>query len=113
MTTKTILGSNFWSLILILQLVEGVGTIACALVSAFILLDFPSTSKRLTVAERGLAIARLESENVNTVTEDTPIMTSWEAMRKSAIDWRTWLFTLGYTVCLCDLWYDTYQLIAL
>lgn len=80
------------------QLVEGVGTIACAIIAMFILLDFPANTKRLTDAERRLAISRLEAENVNTLTEDSLPLTHMEALKRSVVDWRTWLFTLGYTV---------------
>ena len=64
----------------------------------FILLDVPATTKRFSEDERRIAVARLESENVVTVTEDNPRLTSMEALKQSFADWRTWLFTLGYTV---------------
>ncbi|KAK3672512.1 hypothetical protein LTR78_007562 [Recurvomyces mirabilis] len=85
-----------------LFIVEGVATAGFALIAAFLLPDFPANSKRLitrmTEAERELAISRLEADNVHLRTEDTPHLTSFQALSQSVRNWRTWIFVAGYMV---------------
>ena len=71
---------------------------ACAILGAFVLPDFPANSKRFTPRERELATRRLKEDNVITVTEDNPPLSAWTAIRQSLGDWRTWLLTFGYMV---------------
>ena len=47
-----------------LFIVEGVSTIGAALIAPFFLLDYPATSKRLTPAQRELAVARLRADGI-------------------------------------------------
>lgn len=81
-----------------MQIVEGAATIACALVSVFIIPDFPATWKRLSAREKSIATDRLLEQNVVTITEDTVPMSSVQALRASWTNWRTWLLTIGYMV---------------
>ncbi|KAJ5293586.1 hypothetical protein N7508_008407 [Penicillium antarcticum] len=81
-----------------LFIVEGAATIGVALISLFILPDFPATSKRLSAREREIAVARLATEIVTAITEDSERLTHWQAIFVSVKDWRTWAFTIGYMV---------------
>ena len=81
-----------------LFIVEGAATVGFALISFFILPDFPATTKRLSARERHIAIARLESDNVTAMTEDGERLSPWQAVLGSVKDWRTWMFVIGYMV---------------
>ncbi|KAE8368203.1 major facilitator superfamily domain-containing protein [Aspergillus caelatus] len=81
-----------------LFIVEGAATVGFALISFFILPDFPATTKRLSARERQIAIARLESDNVTAMTEDGERLSPWQAVLGSVKDWRTWMFVIGYMV---------------
>ncbi|KAJ6034069.1 hypothetical protein N7460_000017 [Penicillium canescens] len=81
-----------------LFIVEGAATIGVALISLFILPDFPATSRRLSAREREIAVTRLATENVTAITEDSERLTHWQAIVVSVKDWRTWAFTIGYMV---------------
>ncbi|KAF6803372.1 putative vitamin H transporter [Colletotrichum sojae] len=80
-----------------LFIVEGVATIGWAGISAFILLDFPSTSKRLTERERAIAVARLQEDNV-TVRDANEKLGKMKSFMLALRDWRTWGFIFGYMV---------------
>ncbi|KAI1257576.1 hypothetical protein MGN70_000619 [Eutypa lata] len=81
-----------------LFIVEGAATAGWALVSMFILLDFPANTKRLTERERKIAIARLREGNVATRTEDNASVGKRQSFMLALRDWRTWGFILGYMV---------------
>ncbi|PPJ55828.1 hypothetical protein CBER1_01610 [Cercospora berteroae] len=81
-----------------LFIVEGVATVGWAIVSYFILLDFPANTKKLSVRERELAISRLERDDVTGRNEDTPRITSLQALKQAVSSWRVWLLTAGYMV---------------
>ncbi|KAJ5914599.1 hypothetical protein N7504_003482 [Penicillium tannophilum] len=81
-----------------LFIVEGAATIGCALIALFILPDFPATSRGLSQRERHVAVARLATENVTAVTEDTALLSNWGAVKVAVRDWRTWVFVVGYMV---------------
>ncbi|KAF2770993.1 MFS general substrate transporter [Teratosphaeria nubilosa] len=81
-----------------LFIVEGAATAGWALISAFVLPDFPANTKRLSEREREIAISRLEADEVRNRTEDTPRLTSLQALAQSVRDWRTWLLVAGYMV---------------
>ncbi|EMD01017.1 hypothetical protein BAUCODRAFT_61784 [Baudoinia panamericana UAMH 10762] len=81
-----------------LFIVEGAATVGWAIISAFILPDFPANSKKFTERERELAISRLEADDVHGRTEDSPHLTSLQALGQSVRNWRTWLFVAGYMV---------------
>lgn len=81
-----------------LFIVEGAATVGWALISAFIIPDFPANTKRLSPRERELAIARLEADDVSNRSEDSPRLTSMEAIKQSLTSWRVWLLIAGYMV---------------
>ncbi|KAL4747041.1 hypothetical protein BDW72DRAFT_197099 [Aspergillus terricola var. indicus] len=79
-----------------LFIVEGAATAGWAIISTFLLLDYPGTSKRLTEREKAIAVARLQ-EGVTARSADEQIgklQGFWMACK----DWRTWGFTIGYMV---------------
>lgn len=80
-----------------LFIVEGVVTIGFAIISTFILLDFPANSKRLTQRERDIAVARLVEDSV-TVREEGGKVGKTKSFMLALSDWRTWGFTVGYMV---------------
>lgn len=80
-----------------LFVVEGVVTIGFAFISAFVLLDFPANSKRLTQRERDIAVARLIEDSV-TVREEGGKIGKAKSFALALLDWRTWGFTIGYMV---------------
>ncbi|RFU33998.1 hypothetical protein B7463_g2337, partial [Scytalidium lignicola] len=80
-----------------LFIVEGAATIACAIISAFFLPDFPATTKRFSVREKEIAIERLIDDQISTRTEDSQPMRAWDSVWNSLTNWRTWLLTIGYT----------------
>lgn len=83
-----------------LFIVEGAATVGFAIISLFILPDFPATSRRLSEREKHIAVARLATENVTAFTEDSEEMSNWEAVIVSVKDWRTWSFVVGYMVSI-------------
>ncbi|KAF0319185.1 vitamin H transporter [Colletotrichum asianum] len=80
-----------------LFIVEGVATIGWAGISAFILLDFPATSTRLTPREREIAVARLQKDSV-TVRNADEKLGKGKSFMLALRDWRTWGFIFGYMV---------------
>lgn len=80
-----------------LFIVEGAATAGWAIVSAFLLLDFPANSKRLTDRERAIAIARLQEDSVTVRGEGEKIGKA-KSFMLALRDWRTWAFILGYMV---------------
>ncbi|CAI0647413.1 unnamed protein product [Colletotrichum noveboracense] len=80
-----------------LFIVEGVATIGWAGISAFILLDFPATSTRLTPRQREIAVARLQEDNV-TVRNADEKLGKGKSFMLALRDWRTWGFIFGYMV---------------
>jgi MFS family permease len=81
-----------------LFIVEGAATIGIALIALFVLPDFPANSRRLSEREKHVAVARLATENVTAMTEDSERLTHWKAVVMSVRDWRTWMFIIGYMV---------------
>ncbi|KAL2814878.1 major facilitator superfamily domain-containing protein [Aspergillus cavernicola] len=79
-----------------LFIVEGAATAGVSIIAAFTLLDFPSSTSRLTPQERDLAVARIAADSMAMVTDDTPTLTHLEALKISVSNWRTWLFVVGY-----------------
>ncbi|EHA26635.1 hypothetical protein ASPNIDRAFT_134002 [Aspergillus niger ATCC 1015] len=76
----------------------GVYISAAILSGAFGSLLAAATSKRLSERERYVAITRLATDNVTSLTEDSPELSHWHAVVESAKDWRTWGFVIGYMV---------------
>lgn len=81
-----------------LFIIEGAATVGFALISLFILPDFPATSRHLSERERQVAVARLTAENVTAATEDSEHLSNLGACKVACRDWRTWAFIVGYMV---------------
>lgn len=81
-----------------LFIVEGVVTIAWALVSVFLLLDFPQNTASLSERERYIAINRLRESNVATNDGTGEKIGKRKSFILALADWRTWGFILGYMV---------------
>lgn len=86
-----------------LFIIEGVITIGFAMISIFILPDFPTTTRRLCDRERQIAVARLASQNVTATTADTEHLSNLDACKVACKDLRTWAFIIGYMVRRCSL----------
>lgn len=81
-----------------LFIVEGAATCGWALVAGFILPDFPTNTKKFNDKEKALALSRLQADDVHNRTEDSPRLTSLQAMKQSLASWRVWIMILGYMV---------------
>ncbi|KAL1387995.1 vitamin H transporter [Phyllosticta capitalensis] len=81
-----------------LFIVEGVATCGVAIIFRFILLDFPATTKKLSEAEREVAIRRLEEDKVNSMREDSTHLSPLQAISLALQNWKTWLLAVGYMV---------------
>ncbi|QKX54712.1 uncharacterized protein TRUGW13939_01800 [Talaromyces rugulosus] len=81
-----------------LFLIEGCITIGFAILSIFILPDFPATTKWLTITEREYAMRRLEHDNNSTLAGD---LSHTQSFIHAVRDWRTWLFVLAQSLCTC------------
>ncbi|ATY66315.1 vitamin H [Cordyceps militaris] len=81
-----------------LFIVEGAGTMGVAMLAVFILPDFPSNTsdRKLSAAERSLAIRRLQVDARSNRTEEQPHLTHLQALKLSVTNWRTWLLVVGY-----------------
>lgn len=83
--------------ILTFQIVEGSTTAGFALIAFMTLLDFPSTSRYMSERERKLALSRIQYDSLISRQTDT-VTTHVQALKVSLINWRTWLFVLGYCI---------------
>lgn len=81
-----------------LFIIEGVLTINFAIISIFVLPDFPMATRRLSDRERQIAVARLVTENVTATTENSEHLGSMGALKVAFQDHRTWAFVVGYMV---------------
>lgn len=81
-----------------LFIIEGAATVGFAIISLFILPDFPATSRHYSEREKQVAVARLATENVTATTEDTEHLSPFEACKVACQNWRTWAFIIGYMV---------------
>lgn len=79
-----------------LFIVEGAATAGWSLVSSFLLLDFPANTARLSDRERALATKRLQWCNTARATTEEGRLGHLQALRQSLLNWRTWLFVVGY-----------------
>ncbi|KDN49592.1 MFS general substrate transporter [Tilletiaria anomala UBC 951] len=78
-----------------LFIIEGVCTIFVALCAFFILPDYPSDTKFLTIEERALATKRILSDAARTGHVDRDI-THKKAFFMAVADWKTWALTVAY-----------------
>lgn len=80
-----------------LFIVEGAATAGWSIVASFILMDFPANTKRLSEAERELAIRRLMADPSRfDGGEDRPKLSHFQALKVALTDWKVWLFVVGY-----------------
>lgn len=80
-----------------LFIVEGAVTAGWAIISKFLLLDFPATSSQLSEREREIAVARLQADTV-VVRRGDEKMGTMQSFLLALKDWRTWGFIIGYMV---------------
>lgn len=88
-----------------LFIVEGAATMLVAIISYFILLDFPATTARISGRERAIAIARLAEGGVTASAEGAERMGKGKSFIAAIKDWRTIGFILGYMVSSEDAFY--------
>ncbi|TDZ32024.1 MFS transporter prlL [Colletotrichum spinosum] len=81
-----------------LFVIEGAATVVTAGAAFFILPDFPESTSgsKFNQRERELAIKRIRSEVLATSAEEGPKLGHWTALKLSMVNWRTWLFVVGY-----------------
>jgi len=97
-----------------LFIVEGAATVGWAIISHFILLDFPANTKRLTDRERMIAISRLQDGGVATRQVGDERMGKAKSFLLAIKDWRTIGFVFGYMVSFLGVaYYSQYMLIYL
>ncbi|KAJ9636378.1 hypothetical protein H2201_003544 [Coniosporium apollinis] len=82
-----------------LFIVEGVATVGVAVIAVFILLDFPATSKRLTLEERQLAVVRILKDGIDSGSADKTLRLShWDAFVAAISDPRTYVFLVLFVL---------------
>ncbi|TEA10623.1 putative transporter [Colletotrichum sidae] len=75
-----------------LFIVEGVATVGVALAAFFILLDYPSTARQLTPAQRQLASVRIIADGISSGGQSSLRLSHWQAFVAAVSDPRTWMF---------------------
>ncbi|KAH7148213.1 allantoate permease [Dactylonectria macrodidyma] len=83
-----------------LYLIEGCVTIAAAIILKFVLLDFPETSKRLSIEQRQLAVVRMIHDRKTTVISHGVRLTHWQSFKAAVADPRTYLFIVLFVMDL-------------
>ena len=87
-----------------LFLVEGLATIGISFVAPFFLLDYPGTSKKLTLAQRQLAFTRLQADGITSREEGADhAATHWKALYLAITNWRLWLLAIAYMTIIGSL----------
>jgi MFS family permease len=81
-----------------LFIVEGAATVLVAMLSYFILVDFPATTARFSERERAIAVARLQQGGVTARAEGAERMSKVQSFVLAIKDWRTIGFICGYMV---------------
>ncbi|KGQ12572.1 putative transporter [Beauveria bassiana D1-5] len=79
-----------------LFIIEGVATVTVALASYFILLDYPSTSKKLSPEEQRLATLRIIHDGIANGSAGKPRLSHWQAFLAAVSDPCTYIFILLY-----------------
>lgn len=75
-----------------LFIVEGVATVGVSGIAFMVLLDYPSTSKRLSPEEQQLASIRIIADGIATGGQSGPRLTHWQSFVAAVTDIRTYLF---------------------
>ncbi|KAF1966538.1 MFS general substrate transporter [Bimuria novae-zelandiae CBS 107.79] len=81
-----------------LFIIEGAATIFVAILSYFVLPDFPGTTSKLTEREKQIACARLMQSGISTAVEGEERMGKGKSFLLAVRDWRTTGFVIGYMV---------------
>ncbi|TDZ32554.1 putative transporter [Colletotrichum spinosum] len=83
-----------------LYLIEGVCTVLFAVGLKFILLDFPETTRRLSLEERQLAVVRMIHDRNTTAARHGRRLTHWQSLKAALADPRTYVFAVLFTMDL-------------
>lgn len=81
-----------------LFIIEGSATVGVSIIASFIILDFPSTSKALSLPERQLATVRLLASGVEGNSKASMRLTHWQAFKAAVCDYRTFMFMLLFVL---------------
>lgn len=81
-----------------LFIIEGSATVGAAIIAKFVLLDFPSTSSKLTLEERKLATIRILAAGVESGSSAGLRLTHWQAFKAACCDYRTFLFMILFVL---------------
>lgn len=81
-----------------LFIIEGVATVGVSIIAKFILLDFPYSSKALTLEERQLATIRIMADSSSSGASADDRLSHWEAFKAAATDPRTFAFMLLFVL---------------
>jgi len=76
--------------------IEGVATCGVAIISYFLLPDYPTNTRWLSEDEKNLIIRRLQEQNLSAAEEED--IGHWESLKSAYRDWRTYVFILMYTL---------------
>jgi len=90
-----------------LFIIEGAITIAVAILSIFILPDFPSNTRWLSPLERRLAEIRL-AEDVGAVSEEGEKQGRMHGLKLAVSDWKVWWLALTLTAYTVGLSFNAY-----
>ena len=74
---------------------------SCAVISPFLIQNFPDTAKFLTPEERAFCIARLAASSGEDTTSE---VFSWQPLKDSLTDWKTYIGCLIYVGCDAPLY---------
>ncbi|KAK1957566.1 major facilitator superfamily transporter [Colletotrichum sublineola] len=77
-----------------LFIIEGVATVGVALIAFFVLLDYPSTARQLTPAQRRLASIRIIADGIASGGQNRKRLSHWNAFVAAVADPRTYAFIL-------------------
>ncbi|TDZ67352.1 putative transporter [Colletotrichum trifolii] len=83
-----------------LYLIEGVCTVLFVVGLKFILLDFPETTRRLSLQERQLAVVRMMHDRNTTAARHGRRLTHWQSLKAALADPRTYVFAVLFTMDL-------------
>ncbi|KAF2194917.1 putative vitamin H transporter [Zopfia rhizophila CBS 207.26] len=86
------------------SIVEGAATVGAAFIARFFLLDYPATTKSLTLRRRELTVARLQANGITSSGEHGELseVPHWNAFMHSISNWRLWLLCACYmTIISC------------
>ncbi|PLW55736.1 hypothetical protein PCANC_01565 [Puccinia coronata f. sp. avenae] len=85
-----------------LFIIEGLITILASIIVVFFLPDWPSNTKWLSEDEKGLAVRRLEIDQIENgaSTADSTKLSHRQALAAAGKDWRTYLFCFMYIMLL-------------